>query len=151
MLMYHRVASLESDRWGLAVQPERFAGHMQLLRERFNPISLPDLLAALRGGGVPRRSVAVTFDDGYRDNLTVAKPLLERYGVPGTVFVVSGYVGSKRDFWWDELDRLCRDPAAVAAGLDCRTTWEPAATAADGRAPRRAGRALGDDRRPAAA
>jgi peptidoglycan/xylan/chitin deacetylase (PgdA/CDA1 family) len=54
--------------------------------------------------------VAVTFDDGYRDNLEVAKPLLERHGVPATVFVASGYVEDRREFWWDELARLLRAP-----------------------------------------
>jgi peptidoglycan/xylan/chitin deacetylase (PgdA/CDA1 family) len=122
--MYHRVATLESDPWRLAVGPDRFEEHMRLLRERFSPIALADLVAALDGGTLRARSVAVTFDDGYRDNLTEGKPLLARHDVPGTVFVVSRYVGSDRDFWWDELDLLCRRPAAVAAGLDYRTTWE---------------------------
>jgi peptidoglycan/xylan/chitin deacetylase (PgdA/CDA1 family) len=122
--MYHRVAMVESDPWRLAVAPDRFEEQMRLLRERFHPIALADLVVGLAGGTLPRRSVAVTFDDGYRDNLTTAKPLLARHEVPGTVFVVSQYVGSPRDFWWDELDDLCRRPAAVSAGLDYRTTWE---------------------------
>jgi peptidoglycan/xylan/chitin deacetylase (PgdA/CDA1 family) len=113
--MYHR---------RLAVAPDRFEEQMRLLRERFQPIALADLVAGLASGALPPRSVAVTFDDGYRDNLTTAKPLLARYEVPGTVFVVSRYVGSARDFWWDELDDLCRRPAAAAADLDYRTTWE---------------------------
>ena len=48
----------------------------------------------------------MTFDDGYRDNVHVAKPLLERFEIPATVFVVSAYVDSDRDFWWDELAEL---------------------------------------------
>jgi peptidoglycan/xylan/chitin deacetylase (PgdA/CDA1 family) len=48
----------------------------------------------------------VTFDDGYVDNLVYGKPLLERFGVPAVVFVASGYVGSGRRFWWDELAEI---------------------------------------------
>jgi peptidoglycan/xylan/chitin deacetylase (PgdA/CDA1 family) len=50
--------------------------------------------------------VVITFDDGYVDNLANAKPLLERYDVPATVFVTTGYVGRDQEFWWDELERL---------------------------------------------
>jgi peptidoglycan/xylan/chitin deacetylase (PgdA/CDA1 family) len=93
------------------VDPERFAEHLEVIAGRFQPISLRDLAAAVDCGAIPQQSVCVTFDDGYRDNLYVAKPLLERYEVPATVFVVSGYVDSGRDFWWDELERLCLDGA----------------------------------------
>jgi peptidoglycan/xylan/chitin deacetylase (PgdA/CDA1 family) len=52
----------------------------------------------------------VTFDDGYRDNLTQALPILERYEIPATVFVVSGTVGSSREFWWDTIERCVLSP-----------------------------------------
>jgi peptidoglycan/xylan/chitin deacetylase (PgdA/CDA1 family) len=72
-----------------------------------SPVALGDAARALRRPrGLPPRAVAVTFDDGYRDNLHTAKPLLERHAVPATVFVASGYVGAGREFWWDELERL---------------------------------------------
>jgi peptidoglycan/xylan/chitin deacetylase (PgdA/CDA1 family) len=59
--------------------------------------------------------VVVTFDDGYRDNLHMAKPLLERYEIPATVFVASGYLG--REFWWDQLDRILPGPEALPERL----------------------------------
>jgi peptidoglycan/xylan/chitin deacetylase (PgdA/CDA1 family) len=51
-------------------------------------------------------SVAITFDDGYRDLLTSAKPLLLRHGAPATVFVPGGLVGKISGFWWDTLTRI---------------------------------------------
>jgi len=110
VLAYHRIATPESDPWRLAVSPEWFEEHVAALREHFRPISLEALADALVDGAVPRRSVVITFDDGYRDNLIAAKPVLERYGVPATVFVVTAYTEAGREFWWDELERLgCRD------------------------------------------
>jgi peptidoglycan/xylan/chitin deacetylase (PgdA/CDA1 family) len=106
VLMYHRVADVEHDPWRLAVTPGNFEQHLAVIRERCRPTSLAKLAAGLEAGSLPPRSVVVTFDDGYRDNLHVAKPLLEQYEIPATVFVVSGYVDSDRDFWWDELAQL---------------------------------------------
>lgn len=113
ILLYHRVAKLKSDPWGLAVPPGRFAEHLEVLGEHATPMQLGELSLALRDGGVPERSVVVTFDDGYLDNLRNAKPLLARYGVPATVFVASGFIGQKREFWWDELDRLVLQPGTL--------------------------------------
>jgi peptidoglycan/xylan/chitin deacetylase (PgdA/CDA1 family) len=100
------VASVSSDPWRLAVPPELFEPQLEVIATRFRPMPLRELATGLRAGTLPPTAVAVTFDDGYRDNLLVAKPLLERYGIPATVFVISGYVGSGRDFWWDVLERV---------------------------------------------
>jgi peptidoglycan/xylan/chitin deacetylase (PgdA/CDA1 family) len=59
----------------------------------------------------------ITFDDGYADNLHHAKPLLEHYEIPATVFVTGGHVGSQREFWWDELDRLLLQPGSLPRKL----------------------------------
>ena len=50
--------------------------------------------------------VALTFDDGYADNLHQALPLLERFDIPATFFITTGGIGSGREFWWDELEQL---------------------------------------------
>jgi peptidoglycan/xylan/chitin deacetylase (PgdA/CDA1 family) len=109
ILLYHRVAELESDPQQLAVTPARFEEHLRVLRAACTPVALADVPRLLRARKLPKRPVAVTFDDGYRDNLHEAKPLLERHGVPATVFVASGYVGRGTEFWWDELERLGRE------------------------------------------
>jgi len=70
------------------------------------PLSLRKLTEALRKGSIPKRSVVITFDDGYADNFYQAKPLLEKYEIPATVFVAGRYVTEKREFWWDEIEQL---------------------------------------------
>lgn len=96
VLLYHRVAEPELDPQLLSVSPEHFAEHLEVLTGH-GPL-LP--LTGIRGA---RAGFAVTFDDGYADNL-VAAELLAAAGVPATVFVVAGLLGQSP--WWDELSRL---------------------------------------------
>jgi peptidoglycan/xylan/chitin deacetylase (PgdA/CDA1 family) len=97
----------------MAVSPQHFAEQMEVICKHYSPLSLNQLVEALQAGEIPRRAVALTFDDGYVDNLYQAKPVLERYGIPATVFVTAGQVGSKREFWWDELDRILLQPGSL--------------------------------------
>ncbi|HKS40548.1 MAG TPA: polysaccharide deacetylase family protein [Blastocatellia bacterium] len=113
VLLYHRIAETDSDPWQLAVTPQHFAEHLQVLSEYNRSMPLQKLSAAMRNGTLPRRAVTVTFDDGYVDNLLNAKPLLEKHDVPATVFITTGYTGMNREFWWDELDRLFLQPGQL--------------------------------------
>lgn len=117
ILLYHRVARLSSDPWRLAVTPHRFAEHLEVLREHARPMRLRQLSQALLSGSLPDRSVVITFDDGYADNLHRAKPLLKRYDIPATVFLTTGFIGDEREFWWDELDRLLLQPGTLPERL----------------------------------
>ena len=54
----------------------------------------------------PENAVLLTFDDGYADNHHYALPLLEEHGLQALFYIASGYIGSQREFWWDELERL---------------------------------------------
>jgi peptidoglycan/xylan/chitin deacetylase (PgdA/CDA1 family) len=110
ILLYHRVAEASCDPWGICVSPRHFAEHMAALRKVATPIPLRQLYQALENGHLPRRSVVVTFDDGYADNLHHAKPVLERYDVPATVFLTTGYVRQGREYWWDTLTRVLLQP-----------------------------------------
>jgi len=118
ILLYHRVTNLDTDPQLLSVTPEHFAEHLEFLSEHYNPISLSELLLALKTGKILDKSVIVTFDDGYADNLWNAKPILEKHGIPATVFVTSGSIGSDREFWWDDLERLLLLPDALPDQLE---------------------------------
>jgi peptidoglycan/xylan/chitin deacetylase (PgdA/CDA1 family) len=107
ILGYHRVSDVTDDFYSICVRPEHFAEQMAVLRREANPISLDEMIEGLKIGSLPPRAVAVTFDDGYADNLYQAKPVLEEHEIPATLFVASGYLG--RRFWWDELAYLLRD------------------------------------------
>lgn len=117
ILMYHRIADTDGDPWAMCVTTHHFAEHLDVLQKETHPISLRQLVRMLKDGNIPDRAVAVTFDDGYADNLYNAKPLLEQYNIPATVFVTSGYVGQKREFWWDELERILLRPGTIPEKL----------------------------------
>jgi peptidoglycan/xylan/chitin deacetylase (PgdA/CDA1 family) len=113
ILMYHRVAEANSDPWSLCVTPKHFAEHLEVLREYGNLLNLQQLSKRLGDRQTIHRSIVVTFDDGYADNFYNAKPLLEKYDIPATVFVTTGGIDQKQEFWWDELDRLLLQPGTL--------------------------------------
>ncbi len=117
ILMYHRITASDFDPWRLSVSPQNFAEHLDIIREHAQPTNLTRLSAAQREGNLPQRAVVVTFDDGYADNLHNAKPLLERYHIPATVFVTSGNLDTDREPWWDELERILLQPGRLPETL----------------------------------
>ena len=129
ILLYHRVALPGADPWALCVSPEHFSEHMEVLRRIAYPCTLSELVRAHAANSIPENAVAVTFDDGYLDNLTNARPILEEHDVPATIFVCSGAVGRRQEFWWDQLERaLLRSPEKLPERLELdidgkRMTW----------------------------
>lgn len=117
ILLYHRVADVESDPWSLCVTPQHFAEHLEVLQTYTHPMRLQQLTQDLQEGKRLHPSVAITFDDGYADNFHNAKPLLEQYDIPATVFITTGCVGHQREFWWDELERLLLQPRTLPETL----------------------------------
>lgn len=87
ILLYHSVSGGTDP---LAVTPVEFEQQMRFIREHFDVIPLERAVAVAAGEAFSRDCVAVTFDDGYRDFVTVALPILEQYRVPATVFVLGG-------------------------------------------------------------
>jgi peptidoglycan/xylan/chitin deacetylase (PgdA/CDA1 family) len=103
ILCYHRVAEGVEDPFYLCVRPGNFRAHLEELSRAREPSTLAEISLPSR-----RPRVVVTFDDGYRDNLTHALPIAESRGVPITVFVTSGILGDHNGLWWDRLGTLLR-------------------------------------------
>lgn len=149
VLMYHRVADVEFDPWENCIRPGHFESQIRLLREYADLVPLPQLRERLRRGRRSRPAIAITFDDGYVDNLTVAKPVLDRFEAPATVFIATGQVGRGADFWWDRLTRLILPERDLPPALELthgahRFLHHDPELAAGGDAARRARRALHD-------
>ncbi len=127
VLTYHRVTTLDRDPQLLCVGPREFDEQMACIAEEYRPVSargLLEMLAAKRR--IPRRTVVVTFDDGYADLLSEALPVLERRGVPGTAFVNTAQIGTDRERWWDELEYLCLGTGASPESLQLEIPGAPA-------------------------
>jgi peptidoglycan/xylan/chitin deacetylase (PgdA/CDA1 family) len=120
ILVYHRVFETSSDPWELCVRPKHFAEQLEILRLNYPVFSLHILLRFLRDAQLPEKGVVLTFDDGYADNLWYAKPLLEKYELPATVFITSGSLNNPAEFWWDELERTLLQPQTLPKHLQLR-------------------------------
>lgn len=118
ILSYHRVADAAFDPWGVAVSPAHFEEHLAVIRRFGQPVRLSQLTDRLKEGKSVKGTVVLTFDDGYADNYSNAYPLLEKYDIPATVFVVSGAIDARRAFWWDELSTLLLRPSRLPPVLE---------------------------------
>lgn len=101
--MYHRIADEPLDHWRIAVSPARFEEQLSVLRRTRHPLPLNDFVRRLLTNTLPPNAVALTFDDGYFDNLSAGKPRLAAADIPATVFLTTGFVGRPGEYWWDEL------------------------------------------------
>jgi peptidoglycan/xylan/chitin deacetylase (PgdA/CDA1 family) len=108
---YHRVND-HGDPFFEALPTEVFERQMQLIARHYVVLPVEELVARLRSGTVPRNAVAITFDDGYRDVLTHAAPILARYHLPATVFLATGFIGSGEVPWYDRLATALKSTAA---------------------------------------
>ena len=121
VLLYHRVADLARDPHDLAVHPDRFAQHCQILKQRFTVVPLRTVTRSFE------RAIAITFDDGYADNAAEARRILAAAGLPATFFITVGRLGLRREVWWDRLAQLlllCETTSdAVEIELGGRPLW----------------------------
>jgi peptidoglycan/xylan/chitin deacetylase (PgdA/CDA1 family) len=106
IIMYHRIANEPIDPWGNSVSPVHFEEHLRVIRRIRRAFPLAEFVKQHMAGTLRHDAVALTFDDGYIDNLLSGKPRLAAADVPATVFLSTGYLDRPGEFWWDELARL---------------------------------------------
>jgi peptidoglycan/xylan/chitin deacetylase (PgdA/CDA1 family) len=124
VLRYHRVYP-DGTRpfYELGIERALFEAQLDFLRQHFIVVPLAEILAPLRTGRpFPEKRLAITFDDGYRDNLTQAWPALQSRHLPATLFIAVDCVARGEGLWWDRLAAaiLAAPPGAPTArlGLD---------------------------------
>jgi peptidoglycan/xylan/chitin deacetylase (PgdA/CDA1 family) len=110
VLLYHRVAHLDHDPYGLAVHPDRFVEQCDVLRSRYEVVPLR------HAHGGPRQ-VAITFDDGYGDNRAACDVLLDAR-LPATFFITAGRLEQRSEVWWDRLEHMFFECAPVPGHLE---------------------------------
>lgn len=107
ILMYHSISGDKNN--SLCVTPQNFARQIKFLHEKgYSVISLDDLVRRVAGGRkyLPRTVVA-TFDDGFEDNFIHAFPVLSKYNVPATIFLITGYIDKKEGYLkWDQVSLM---------------------------------------------
>lgn len=105
MLAYHKVGDTEE---AYSVAPGDFERQMAYLADKgYTAVTMADLVNHMTAGKpLPPRPVVITFDDGYADNYFTALPIMAKYGMRATVFVVTDFLGERPYMTWDELKAL---------------------------------------------
>ncbi|NGQ94507.1 polysaccharide deacetylase family protein [Brevibacillus sp. SYP-B805] len=107
ILMYHCISAGSNN---LYVEPQRFDLQLRnLLKQGYTPITSRELVKSwFSGTPLPARPIVLTFDDGYRDNYTNAFPLLKKYRVKATLFVITGAVGKPNYLTWPQIEEMAK-------------------------------------------
>ncbi len=109
ILAYHRIGETTNYHNQLSVQPKNFDAQLALLSKYFEPLDLNSISREPHASRM--NSYAITFDDGYLDNLTTALPILEKYNTPATFFICPRPIEHCTYYWWDLLEVLFFHPA----------------------------------------
>ncbi|MDD5136730.1 MAG: polysaccharide deacetylase family protein [Candidatus Omnitrophica bacterium] len=117
ILMYHSINN-DAGATKLSVSPEDFARQMEFLhKNHYNVVPLEKAVPFIKKKErPPQKTIAITFDDGFRDNYVYAYPVLKRYDIPATIFVVMDWVGTSPKYMdWDEIKEMS-DSGLIAIG-----------------------------------
>jgi len=119
IVMYHGVTNLSTPLfcwWQLPF--EKFEWQINFLKKNYTILPLREVAEKLRRNEtLPENVAVITFDDGYRNNLTVAYPLLKKLGIPATIFLATDFIGSKNLLWHDLLYFIVRKTKKQALDL----------------------------------
>lgn len=108
VLIYHRVND-DRDECFPGVPVEFFAEQMEYLASKWNVLPLEEAIERIHKQDLPENAIAITFDDGYRDNFTQAFPILKKLSLPVTIFLATGVIGTGRTLWHDQVFSAFRE------------------------------------------
>jgi peptidoglycan/xylan/chitin deacetylase (PgdA/CDA1 family) len=125
ILTLHHVRPPRPDRFQpnrlLEVTPHFFERVIRRLRRsRVDLISLDEMYRRMTERDFSRRFVCVTFDDGYRDTLQFAHPVLKKYEVPYAIYVATSFADRVGDMWWLALEAVIARNDVIVLGVDGR-------------------------------
>lgn len=117
IVMYHSVVPMVAKGNLLTVSAGTFEKQMSFLkRHQYNVVRLEAVRDYILGNKkIPGRTIALTFDDGYKDNYTYAFPILKKYNFPATVFIIVSEVGSPDRLSWEEIKEM-QDSGLITFG-----------------------------------
>ncbi|MGB3502342.1 MAG: polysaccharide deacetylase family protein [Mesorhizobium sp.] len=136
ILMLHRVSDEPGRPYGfnrhLTITPAFLDAVLnETARLGFRFVSMDEAADRLTSARSTEKFIAITADDGYRDNLTVALPILERYGAPISIYVAPSLIDGSVDLWWDAIEEVVTvsdhiefDTPGGRLALDCSTPGE---------------------------
>jgi peptidoglycan/xylan/chitin deacetylase (PgdA/CDA1 family) len=117
ILIYHRVND-DNDPFFGGIPVKVFENQMEILYKYFNVYPLGELVERMINNDLPWNAIAITFDDGYKDNYDKAYPILKKYNLPATIFLTSGPIESKIPIWHDLVFDAFRRTNAKSIFLD---------------------------------
>jgi len=116
ILMYHRVVKdeqIEEDlELGLTVSCSNFEKHIKELKSKYKICSMNEFVENLKKK-TNEFMVAITFDDGYKDNLYQALPILTKYEVPASIYITTRFLNQDVDIWWYELGDVIQNRTEI--------------------------------------
>ena len=118
VLLYHRVLHQPDPLLPHEPDAAMFDAQLACLSQVFRILPLEDALSQLRAGTLPSRALCITFDDGYRDNIEVAVPILRRHGMVATFFIATGFLDGGRMMHDTVVETARRLPAQM-----CDLEW----------------------------
>lgn len=116
VLMYHAIDHNDKET-KLSVNPGSFERQMRFLRKnKYNVMKLDDLAVLIKEKkNIPPKTVAITFDDGFYNNYQYAYPVLKKYNIPATIFVIVDKIGRPGYLGWEEIKEMS-DSGVVSIG-----------------------------------
>lgn len=127
ILLYHKVSNDPIDSQLLAVSPTNFRDQLVWLKEHYEVLDLSYLIHRMKREQLRGNEIAITFDDGYRDNFTQMLPIVTEIEIPVTVFIATDFINSSHEFWWDQVEQIVVSTQKKSLTLrieDCEVSLE---------------------------